>query len=173
MHVQLTKRRVRLSTFTDMCAAYARSQDRTLAYFRAMNTQARAFREGYAQSIQAPTEPYKTGEGWAEYVQLWRIDDGEFVDANSGFLFTTQDEDGLVWFGLTITVERARNTAPRRVYRERVGLRWLSNAIEVHLPEIDQVIVAPRDNESADYSDAFAAMTDAIMANLAVDPLAV
>ncbi|MCS3398461.1 hypothetical protein [Burkholderia thailandensis] len=82
------------------------------------------------------------------------------------------DADQIVWFGLAVTVERNRATTPKRVYTERVGLKWLANAVEVHLPEIDAVIVVPRDGEVADYADAYAAITKAIMDDLAFDPLA-
>ncbi|ARK88546.1 hypothetical protein [Burkholderia pseudomallei] len=160
-----------MSNFKDMCAAFVTHQDRIHAYFRTMHNQARAFRDGYAKAIQAPTDQYEGDNGWAEYVRLLSIQDNEFGDA-SPRLFREMDADQIVWFGLAVTVERNRATTPKRVYTERVGLKWLANAVEVHLPEIDAVIVVPRDGEVADYADAYAAITKAIMDDLAFDPLA-
>ncbi|MBK3842973.1 hypothetical protein [Paraburkholderia aspalathi] len=161
-----------MSNFKDMCVAFEAHQDRIFAFFRTMQAQARVFRDGYAQSIQAPSEPYEGDDGRKEYVRLLQIEDGEFADAQVGRLFREADDEQVVWFGLAITVERNRHTTPKRVYTERVGLKWLPNAIEVRLPEIERVILAPRDGEVADYADAYAAITKAIMDDLAFDPLA-
>jgi hypothetical protein len=101
-----------------------------------------------------------------------RIVDGEYESSAGKRLFDAPDEKMIAWFGLAITIERDRNTNPKRVYTERVGLKLGVNSLEVHLPDLDQVIIEPFDGTVADYSSACDAITQGIMGDLALDPLA-
>lgn len=160
-----------MHTFNEMCAAYAAHQDRTFTFVRTMNQQARALRDGLAQSIGAPTEPYESSSGWSEYVRLLAVVDEQMIEPATPQLFKDIGEDHFVRFGLQITVERDRNTTPKRVYRYHVWMRPLADAVEVRLPDMDKIIMAPRDGQEADYSGVYAAITSRIMGNLSRDPL--
>jgi len=167
----LTEMGGRMHTFNEMCAAYAAHQDRVFTFVRMMNQQARALRDGFAQSIGTPTERYESRDGLTEYVRLLAVVNGEMTEVPTAQLFKGIGEDDFMRFGIQITVERDRHTTPKRVYRYHVWIKWLADAIEVRLPDMDKIIMAPRDGHAADYSGVYAAITNGIMGNLANDPL--
>jgi hypothetical protein len=92
-------------------------------------------------------------DGFEEYVRVMSVVDREYESSAGKRLFRMPDEKMIAWFGLAITIELDRNTNPKRVYTEQVGLKL-------------------GDGTVADYSSAYDAITQGIMGDLVLDPLA-
>ncbi|VVE46177.1 hypothetical protein [Pandoraea terrigena] len=159
-----------MGIFSELCGAYSNSEGRKLQFFRKLNDQTRHLRDGFSKYVESPTGKYSTDDGEVPYVRLLAWQDGQYEEP-SGMLISRLDDDLVGWFGLSLAVEHDANSWPKSVYRSLIGLKWLPDAMEVHLPEMDRVIVAPRvDDDKTDYSAVYQSIVEGIHRQLAFDP---
>jgi hypothetical protein len=158
-----------MTSFADLCVAFSQHEERKLEFFQSLFSQMGHFRDGLHQFIDAPDELVEEGDGRQRpYVRLLRANDDSVISsfADMGPL----DHELTLWFKIGVVLKRQSNGLSMQLYSTKVGLRWLADAMDVYLPEFDEVITCPRQDSQTDYTPAFETIVTALKTKLEFDP---
>ena len=160
------------SLFEELCQAYLqfddRSHDHSIQLYQTIYTLPRALGEylncpkTYSMSI--PTVPENAVSG--EYVGLCGYD-GSKKNINYGDL--DFNEDGEACFGIYVTLERQKDTFPKRAFYYKCKARVEMD--NINLTVLDKEFVIPRiKEEPQNFLPAFEYMKDLLLESLSYNP---
>lgn len=120
--------------FTELCSVYAECQKRLLNFNRSIRAMAWTFSKQFSEYINMPTSYRYPNKGMHEdnYLKLFNIDEFDNPKEVNAYLELDNIVDGILYFGLGITLEFQENSFPKNIYHIKCGIKLNADKIYIY-----------------------------------------